>query len=447
LADLLWRGLIHDSTDQRALREALDGSPLTFYVGFDPTAPSLHVGSLVQLVTARRLRNAGHRPLLLVGGSTGLIGDPSGRSSERQLNSADRVASWVGRLRTQISRFLPVGTGDPADPPGAALLVNNLDWAGPLSAIEFLRDVGKHFPITQMLNREVVSSRLGAEGISYTEFSYQLLQAFDFQQLNERYGCTLQFGGSDQWGNITAGLDYLRRRGRPGCHAFTTPLLTKADGTKFGKTAGGSVWLDADLTSPYAFYQYWLNADDRDIGRLLRVYSERPRDDIEALEREAAERPAGRAAQRALAEELTILVHGSTETAQAITASGALFGRGELVALSPAVLRAALAEAGLAEIALFVNGSPPRIVDLFREVGLVASISEGRRTIAEGGAYVNNLRVTDPAALLEPAQLLHGRWLVLRRGRRNVAGIEVAPGSPTGEPAAAPGFDSALPGS
>ncbi|MGA3565467.1 tyrosine--tRNA ligase [Melissospora conviva] len=412
--DLLWRGLIQDSTGLDELRALLGPEPATFYVGFDPTAPSLHVGHLMQVTTARRLQLAGHRPLLLVGGATGQIGDPK-ESAERSLNPPEVVAGWVGRIREQLAPFVSY-EGD-----SAARLVNNLEWAGEMSVVEFLRDVGKHFPVNKMLAREVVRARLES-GISFTEFSYQLLQANDFFELHRRYGCRLQFGGSDQWGNITAGVDYVRRRGAGPVQAFTTPLVTKADGAKIGKTEGGAVWLDPALTSPYAFYQFWVNADDRDVTRYLRYFSFRPRAEIEELEKATAEQPAARLAQRALAEELTTLVHGAEETRQAIAASQALFGRGSLEELSSSTLRAALAEAGL----LQVTGELPGVAGLLKESGLVASMKEARRTITEGGAYVNNERVSDVDALVDPAQLLHGRFLVLRRGKRSFAGVELA---------------------
>jgi tyrosyl-tRNA synthetase len=411
--DLLWRGLIQDSTDPDELRKALDGGPVTFYVGFDPTAASLHVGHLMQVMTARRLQLAGHRPLLLVGGATGQIGDPR-ESSERNLNPPEVVAGWVQRIRDQLAPFVTY-TGD-----NAATLVNNLDWTGPTSVIEFLRDVGKHFPVNKMLARDVVRNRLDS-GISFTEFSYQLLQANDFYQLHLRHGCQLQFGGSDQWGNITAGVDFVRRRGAGPVHAFTTPLVLKADGTKFGKSEGGSVWLDPAMTSPYAFYQFWVNADDRDVTDYLRYFSFKPREELQALEQATAERPQARLAQRALAEELTALVHGEEEARQAITASQALFGRGSLDDLSADTLRAALSEAGLVS----VRGELPTVAALLRQSGLVSSANEARRTIAEGGAYVNNERITDGEAVLPSSALLQGRFLVLRRGKRTFAGVEL----------------------
>ncbi|MQA25230.1 MAG: tyrosine--tRNA ligase [Micromonosporaceae bacterium] len=411
--DLRQRGLVQDCTDPDDLRKVLDGGPITFYVGFDPTAASLHVGHLVQVLTARRLQLAGHRPLLLVGGATGQIGDPN-EAGERSLNAPEVVAGWVDRIREQLSPFVTY------DGDNGAVLVNNLDWTAPMTAVEFLRDVGKHFPVNRMLAREVVKARLES-GISYTEFSYQLLQAHDFFELHRRHSCQLQFGGSDQWGNITAGVDYLRRRGAGPVHAFTTPLVTKSDGSKFGKSEGGAVWLDPDMTSPYAFYQFWINADDADVTKYLKYFSFRGHDELAELEKATADRPAARAAQRALAEQLTALVHGEAECRQVIAASQALFGRGELGDLTPGTLRAALAEAGMTE----VRGELPSVTTLLRESGLVASLSEARRTVAEGGAYVNNQRVTDGDAPPPADALLHGRWLVLRRGKRTLAGVEV----------------------
>lgn len=412
--DLLWRGLIQDSTGLDELRELLDGgAAATYYVGFDPTAPSLHVGNLMQVLMARRLQLAGHRPLLLVGGATGQIGDPK-ESAERALNPLDVIAGWVERIREQLAPFVSY-TGD-----NAAQLVNNLDWTGEMSIVDFLRDVGKHFPVNKMLAREVVRARLET-GISFTEFSYQLLQANDFYELHRRHGCQLQFGGSDQWGNITAGVDYVRRRGAGPVQAFTTPLVTKADGTKFGKSEGGAVWLDPTMTSPYAFYQFWLNVDDREVDRYLRYFSFRSRDELEELAKATAERPASRLAQRALAEELTTLVHGPEETRQAIAASQALFGRGSLDDLAPETLRAALTEAGLVRL----TGELPDVAGLLRDSGLVNGLKEARRVIAEGGAYVNNNRVTEVDAAVSPADLLHGRYLVLRRGKRSFAGVEL----------------------
>ncbi|GAA0317298.1 tyrosine--tRNA ligase [Actinoallomurus spadix] len=416
LDDLAWRGLITQSTDLDDLRAMLASGPVTLYCGFDPTAPSLHVGSLMQLLTLRRFQQAGHRTIGLVGGATGLIGDPSGKSAERTLNSEEVVAGWVERIRGQVSRFLDL-TGD------RGLIVSNLDWTGPMSAIEFLRDIGKHFPVNRMLARETVKSRLDTTGMSYTEFSYVLLQSMDFLELYRRYDCRLQTGGSDQWGNLTAGVDLIRRVEGGSAHALTTPLVTRADGTKFGKTAGGETyWLDPELTSPYAFYQFWLNADDRDVPTYLKYFSFRSREEIEELEKATSERPAARAAQRALAEELTTLVHGADETQRVIAASRALFGQGDLVELDERTLASALAEVPSAT----VSGPIPPVVELLAATGLVASKSEARRTIAQGGAYVNNVKITDESAVPDRGDLLHGRHLVLRRGKRNVGGVTVA---------------------
>lgn len=413
--DLRWRGLIQDSTDMAALRAHLAGGPVTFYTGVDPTAESLHIGNLVQQLTARRLQRAGHRPILLVGGSTGLIGDPK-EEGERTLQSPEVVAQRVAAIREQVAPFFDF------DGPNPARIVNNLDWTAPMSALEFLRDVGKHFPVNQMLAREVVKNRLAGGGISFTEFSYQLLQAYDFYHLNREYGVTLQHGGSDQWGNIIAGVDFCRRKGAGTVHAFTTPLVTRADGTKFGKSAAGlAIWLDPAMTSPYAFYQFWFNTPDADVGTYLRLFSFRSRDEVEELEKATAERPAVREAQRALAEELTTLLHGEAETRQVLAASQALFGRGSLAEVAPDMLRAALLEAGLAHISRQAGRT---FAELFKTAGLVAGLKEARRIVAEGGAYVNNERVADADAPVPDSALLHGRFLVLRRGRRTVAGIE-----------------------
>jgi tyrosyl-tRNA synthetase len=420
LDDLQWRGLIALSTDLGALREALDAGPVTFYVGFDPTAPSLHHGHLVQVLTARRLQQAGHRPLALVGGSTGLIGDPR-PSAERTLNTKETVAAWVDNIRAQIEPFLSF------DGDNAAVMVNNLDWTAPMSAIDFLRDVGKHFRVNKMITKDAVAARLHSEqGISYTEFSYQLLQGLDFLELYRRHGCTLQFGGSDQWGNLTAGLDLIHRVEHAPVHAFATPLLTKSDGTKFGKTEGGALWLDPALTSPYAFFQFWLNTDDSDVISFLKVLSSRSREQIEELEKAVAERPQAREAQRALAEELTELVHGEQERDAVVAASQALFGRGELDLLDAATLAASLAELPQAEAEL-TAGELPAVVDLFTAAGLAPSKSAARRAVAEGGAYLNNVRVTDEEARPTAADLLAGEWLVLRRGKRHLAAVRVRP--------------------
>ncbi|MGW6145087.1 tyrosine--tRNA ligase [Streptomyces sp. NPDC055144] len=413
--ELQWRGLLALSTDEDALRKAFADGPITFYCGFDPTAPSLHLGNLVQILTMRRIQLAGNLPLGLVGGATGLIGDPK-PNAERTLNAPETVALWVERLRGQIERFLDF------EGPYAARMVNNLDWTSGLSAIDFLRDIGKYFRVNKMIAKEAVSRRLNSDaGISYTEFSYQILQGMDFMQLNRRYGCTLQTGGSDQWGNLTAGTDLIHRvEPEASVHALATPLITKADGTKFGKTESGTVWLDAELTTPYAFYQFWLNADDRDVSKFLRIFSFRSREEIEDLERQTEERPQARTAQRALAEELTTLVHGADQCAAVIAASKALFGQGDLGELDEATLAAALSELPHAK----VDALGP-VVDLLAEVGLVASKSAARRTVKEGGAYVNNVKVAAEDAVPAADELLHGRWLVLRRGKKNLAAIEV----------------------
>ncbi|MFJ4846208.1 tyrosine--tRNA ligase [Streptomyces sp. NPDC088733] len=415
--ELRWRGLIAVSTDEDALRKAFADGPVTVYCGFDPTAPSLHLGNLVQILTIRRLQLAGNRPLALVGGATGLIGDPK-PTAERTLNDADVVAGWVERIRAQIEPFLSF------EGPNAAVMVNNLDWTAGLSAIEFLRDVGKYFRVNKMIAKEAVARRLNSEaGISYTEFSYQILQGMDFLELHRRYGCTLQTGGSDQWGNLTAGIDLIGRVEGASVHALATPLITKADGTKFGKTESGTVWLDPDMTTPYAFYQFWLNADDRDVSKFLRIFSFRSQDEIEELERQTEERPQARAAQRALAEELTTLVHGADQCAAVIAASKALFGQGELGELDERTLAAALGELPHAKVSELAP-----VADLFAEVELVASKSAARRTIREGGAYVNNAKVTDEDAAPGADDLLHGRWLVLRRGKKSLAAVEVVAG-------------------
>ncbi|WP_351225149.1 tyrosine--tRNA ligase [Streptomyces sp. NPDC002133] len=416
--ELQWRGLIALSTDEDALRKAFADGPVTFYCGFDPTAPSLHLGNLVQILTMRRIQQAGNRPLGLVGGATGLIGDPK-PNAERTLNAPDVVAAWVERLRAQIERYLDF------EGPYAATMVNNLDWTAGLSAIDFLRDVGKHFRVNKMIAKEAVARRLNSDaGISYTEFSYQILQGMDFLELYRRHGCVLQTGGSDQWGNLTAGADLIHKvEPHAAVHALATPLITKADGTKFGKTESGTVWLDAERTTPYAFYQFWLNADDRDVSKFLRIFSFKSREEIEELEKLTEERPQARAAQRALAEELTTLVHGADQCAAAVNASKALFGQGELGELDEPTLRAALAELPHARVA----GLAP-VVDLFAEVGLVASKSAARRTVKEGGAYVNNMKITAEDAVPAREDLLHGRWLVLRRGKKNLAAVEVAGG-------------------
>jgi tyrosyl-tRNA synthetase len=413
LDELAWRGLISQSTDLDALRSEMAKGPITLYCGFDPTAESLHAGNLLQLITLRRFQLAGHRPIALAGGATGLIGDPSGRSSERDFVTREEVEARLERIKPQLERFVDL-TG------GKALLVNNIEWTAELSALDFLRDVGKHFSINVMLGRESVSARLEAGGISYTEFSYMLLQSYDFLELFRRHGCTLQTGGSDQWGNIVAGLDLIRRVEGGSGHALTTPLVTSATGEKFGKsTGGGRLWLDPALTSPYSFFQYWINVDDRDAGPYLRFFTFLSREEIEALEQETAERPQARTAARRLAEELTTLVHGADETARVIAASAALFGQGELGELDEGTLGAALREAPHVEL----EGPTPSITDLLVATGLCASKSAARRAVDEGGAYLNNVRVTDPETIPGSGDALAGGWLVLRRGKRSLAGV------------------------
>ncbi len=417
LDDLEWRRMIADHTDQDDLRTALSDGPVTFYGGFDPTAPSLHFGNLVLLVTMRRLQQAGHRPIGLVGGATGLVGDPSGRSSERTLNDPQVIEGWVDRIRSQVERYLDFSGSN------AAMIVNNLDWTAQMSAIDWLRDIGKHFSVSRMLAKEAVSARLEAGGISYTEFSYQIMQAVDYLELYRRHGCTLQLGGSDQWGNLTAGVDLIRRVEGVTAHALATPLITRPDGQKFGKSEGSTLWLDPDRTAPFAFYQWFLNVDDSVVGTYLRVFSFRSRDEIEALETASSEHPEQRSAQRALAVEVTELVHGADATRAAVEASEALFGGGDLQALDAATLEAAFADLPRATVA--VGEAIPSVLDLLIESGLAASRGQARRVIADGGAYVNNIRVTDEAAVPTGEDMLAGRWLLLRRGKRSLAVVAI----------------------
>ena len=424
LDDLAWRGLVAQTTDGAALRRDLAAGPLTLYCGFDPTADSLHVGSLVPLLALRRFQLAGHRPLALAGGATGFIGDPTGRSAERVMMTPDVVAERVTRIGRQMERFLDV------DGPAGALVVDNLEWTASMSAIEFLRDVGRHFSINQMLAKESVSARLEAGGLTFTEFSYQLLQAHDYLELHRRYDCRLQIGGNDQWGNITAGLDLIRRveGGDRSVHALTLPLVTDASGGKIGKsTGGGDVWLDPSMTSPYALYQYLLNVDDRDVATYLRLLTFLSREQVEELDAATAERPHARAAQRALAEQLTALVHGPDELQRVQAASAALFGSGALEELDEPTLSAALAEAP----STTVTGEAPPFVELLA-AGLRLSKSEARRAVREGGAFLNNRKVADETAVPDETDWLHGRFLVLRRGRRTVAVVERVPGGRAG---------------
>ncbi len=412
LDDLEWRGLIAHSTDLDALRAELAEGPVRFYVGFDPTAPSLHMGNLVQILTAKRLQDAGHIPYALVGGATGMIGDPK-ESAERSLNTLDTVKDWVRRIQTQIEPFLSF------EGENAATMVNNYDWTASLSTIDFLRDIGKHFPVNRMLARDVVRSRLES-GISYTEFSYVLLQSMDFLELFRQHGVTLQFGGSDQWGNLTGGVELIRRTVAGKAHAFATPLVTRADGTKYGKTEGGALWLSPEMMAPWAFYQFWLNVEDEKVGELLRIFTFLSREEIEELDVQTAEKPFLRAGQKALAEHVTTLVHGRGETEKIKAAAAALFGGGDLRSLSTPTLAAALREAGATQV------EPGRtIVELMVASGLSKSNGDARRTIAEGGAYLNNQRVEDPELVPGESDLIGGAWLVLRRGKKTLAGVEV----------------------
>ena len=415
LEDLRWRGLLAQSTDEAALLESLK-KPITLYVGFDPSAPSLHVGNLVVLLVLRRFQLAGHTPIALVGGATGLVGDPSGKNEERTLNSTEIVEGWVSRIRTQVSAFL-----DFSEAKNKAIVVNNLDWTSPLSAIEFLRDIGKHFSVNQMLSKDSVSARLEAGGISYTEFSYQVLQSYDFLELFRRNNCTLQLGGSDQWGNIVAGLDLIRRVEQGSGHALTVPLLTKADGTKFGKTAGGSVWLDPAMTSPYAFFQYWLNTDDKDVINFLKVFSFKSHAEITALENAHKENPGLREAHRALARELTALVHSQATTDRVEAAAKALFGQGDLTELDEETLAGALAE--LPRTTVSKNDPIPTWVDLLAATGVVDSKSAARRIVKEGGAYLNNEKISGEDFAPQKSDFLCGKYAVLRKGKRDLAAV------------------------
>jgi tyrosyl-tRNA synthetase len=417
LDELEWRGLIAQTTDRAALRRDLASGVLALYCGFDPTAPSLHAGNLVPLLTLRRFQRAGARPIVLAGGATGQIGDPRD-VGERAMQSTDTVAEWAGRIRGQLERFVDFD----GSPTGAAI-VNNLDWTGGQSVLEFLRDVGKHFSVNVMLARETVKRRLAAEGMSYTEFSYLLLQSQDYLHLYRREDCRLQIGGSDQWGNILGGVELIRRVEGATVHALTTPLVTDAEGRKFGKsTGGGNIWLDPQMTSPYAWYQYFVNVADADVGRYLRMFTFLPLEEIEQLEKDVAERPHLRAGQRRLAEELTTLVHGAHQTAQVTAASQALFGRGDLRELDGATVEAALAEVPSATVRIVER---PTIVDLLVATGLVDSRGAARRAVGEGGAYVNNAKVSDPDWVPGEDDLLAGRRLVVRRGKRNLAGVRV----------------------
>jgi len=410
LEDLKWRGLVAQTTDEPALREALANGPITFYCGFDPTAPSLHIGNLVQLILMRHLQRAGHKALCLVGGSTGLIGDPKA-TAERTLSSPETVAAWVERIQAQVQPFLEFGGDNPAT------MVNNLDWTAPMSALDFLRDVGKHFRVNTMIKKDAIATRLASQdGISYTEFSYQLLQGLDYLHLYRAFGCTLQTGGIDQWGNLTAGSDLIHRVEHQSVHLMTTPLVTKADGTKFGKTEGGALWLDEEMMSPYAFYQFWINAEDASVIGYLRTFTDRTREQIEVLAASLAETPFKREAQKALAADVTTLVHGAKTTAAVQAASEALFGRGDPSTLDAGTLRDATAElpGGVVE-------PGDSVVDALVATGLVDSRNAARRVIGDGGVSVNGVLVTDPEALLTGEDFLHGQVALVRRGRKSLA--------------------------
>jgi len=414
--ELVWRGLIHVSTDASELEKLLDSGQVTFYCGFDPTAPSLHLGNLVQLLVMRRLQLAGHRPLALVGGSTGLIGDPK-PTAERTLNDPETVAEWVERLRDQVSRFL-ANTGS-----NKVVLVNNLDWTKDLGAISFLRDIGKYFRVGTMIKKDAVSARLNSEaGISYTEFSYQVLQGLDFLELYRQHGCVLQTGGSDQWGNLTSGVDLIHKAEGADVHALGTPLITNADGTKFGKSEGNAIWLDRELTSPWAMFQFWLNTDDRDVIDRLKVFTFLGRDKITRLEKAVADEPHKREAQRTLALLVTGLVHGEAEARAVEEAAGALFGKDSLASLDPDVFAQALAELPQAQ----VSAETP-VTQALVDSGLCSSLSDARRAIGQGGVSINNQAVSDEGAVVGGAQAPSHEWLLLKRGKKTLAGLHLQP--------------------
>jgi tyrosyl-tRNA synthetase len=413
--ELKWRGLVQVSTDEEALEELLAGDPITYYCGFDPTAPSLHLGNLVQLLTMRRMQLAGHKPLGLVGGSTGLVGDPR-PTAERTMNSKETVAEWVGYLQGQVERFLSF------DGMNAARMVNNLDWTAPMSAIDFLRDIGKYFRVGTMIKKDIVASRLNSdEGISYAEFSYQILQGMDYLELFRQYDCVLQQGGSDQWGNLTSGTELIRKVEGKSVHALGTPLITNSDGTKFGKSEGNAIWLDAAMCSPYDMYQFWLNTADADVVDRLKVFTFLSREEIEAIAESVASRPQAREGQRTLAFQVTSIVHGVDATMKVIAASAALFGQGDLAELDMETLEAATRE--LPKAVVDVSGLG--IIELLVASGLSASNSAARRTVGEGGAYVNNVKITDPDAVIAHADALQGKYLLVRRGKRTMAMVEV----------------------
>lgn len=410
LTGLLERGLIAQTTDADALRRDLAAGPVTLYCGFDPTAPSLHMGNLVQLLMLRRFQLAGHRPLGLIGGATGLIGDPR-MSAERALNPREVVAEWVERIQRQVAPLLDFEGSN------GAILVNNLDWLGAMPALDLLRDIGKHFRVNRMIAKEAVSARLASEhGISYTEFSYQILQATDYLELYRRHGCRLQTGGSDQWGNLTAGTDLIHRVEQVSVHALSTPLITKTDGTKYGKTESGAVWLDPERTSPYAFYQWFLNTDDRDVATLLRVFTFAGAEELAELDEQLRESPQRRASQQRLASEITRLVHGESALSAVRAASAALFGGGDLADLDRTTLRDATRELPQATVAPGTS-----VVDALVATGLASSRTTARRYVDDGAVHLNNVRVSDATAALDGAAFLHGEVAVLRRGRRNLA--------------------------
>ena len=415
LADLEWRGLIAQSTDRAELEKELSKST-ALYIGFDPTAPSLHVGNLVVLLVLRRFQLAGHKPIPLVGGATGLVGDPSGKNEERTLNDEEVVGQWVAKIRKQLEKII-----DFTDQKSGAVMANNLDWTKSITALELLRDIGKHFSVNQMLAKDSVSSRLEAGGISYTEFSYQVLQALDYLELYRRHQCKLQLGGSDQWGNIVAGLDLIRKVEGGSAHALTIPLLAKSDGSKFGKTAGGAVWLDPEMTSPYEFFQYWLNSDDADMPKFLKVFSMKDRTEIERLIETVQINPGAREAHRELAREITTLIHGKDAAEMAEAAGKALFGQAELSDLDLTTLDAALAQ--LPRVEIGKNEPIPSWVDLLAASGVVDSKSAARRIVKEGGAYLNNQKVTAEDFTPQSSDFLHGKYLLLRKGKRDLAAV------------------------
>jgi tyrosyl-tRNA synthetase len=418
LEDLEWRGLIAQSTDRKELEQALS-KPISLYLGVDPTAPSMHLGNLVVFLVLRRFQLAGHRPIPLVGGATGLVGDPSGKNDERTLNEEKLVADWVAKIKKQVEKII-----DFSDKKAGAVMVNNLDWTKPVSALDFLRDIGKHFSVNQMLAKDSVANRLATAGISYTEFSYQVLQAFDYLELYRRNDCKLQIGGSDQWGNIVAGLDLIRKVEGGTAHALTIPLLAKSDGTKFGKTASGAIWLDSTMTSAYEFFQFWLNSDDADMPKLLKVFSMKDRKEIERLIETVNTNPGAREAHRELAREMTTLIHGADMAKKVEEAAKALFGQGEISELDLATLDSALSQLPKTQVK---KGDPfPTWVDLLAATGVVDSKSAARRIVKEGGAYLNNKKVENEDFTPSKSDLLHGKYLLLRKGKRDLAAVEVA---------------------